>query len=117
MKRYQADIDVGQTYTGQVYEERGRTFLALRGQAAYEPAPGKPGAIGSLGDAAELKNTINNNNWNDLGSMTIRPAAAWMVRSESSSTSRIRDEDRSAEHPNQDLLSTVVRVARLVICF
>ena len=70
MKGYQADIDARQTHTGQVYEERGRTFLALRGQAAYEPASGKPGAIGSLGDATELKNMIKNNNWNHLESMT-----------------------------------------------
>jgi len=58
MKGYQADIDAEQMYTGQVYEERECTFLALRGQAAYEPASGKPGANGTLGDAAELKNTI-----------------------------------------------------------
>ena len=70
MKRCQANIDAEQMYTGQVYEERGRTFLALRGHAADGPALGKPGAIGSLGDATELKNMINNNNWNPLESMT-----------------------------------------------
>ena len=32
MKGYQADIDGKQQYTGQVYEERGRGFVALRGQ-------------------------------------------------------------------------------------
>ena len=35
MQGYQADIDLKQVYTGQVYEERGRQFLALRGQFAY----------------------------------------------------------------------------------
>ena len=30
MKGYQADIDAAQQYTGQIYEERGRGFLALR---------------------------------------------------------------------------------------
>ncbi len=34
MKGYQADIDAEQKYTGQIYEERGRGFLAMRGQAA-----------------------------------------------------------------------------------
>jgi hypothetical protein len=33
MKGYQADIDAAQQYTGQIYEERGRGFLALRGQS------------------------------------------------------------------------------------
>ena len=39
MRGYQADIHGGDTYTGNVYEERGRTFLALRGQkTVLEPA-------------------------------------------------------------------------------
>ena len=32
LKGYQADIDGANTYTGQNYEERGRGFLAMRGQ-------------------------------------------------------------------------------------
>ena len=32
MRGYQADIHGGDSYTGNIYEERGRTFLALRGQ-------------------------------------------------------------------------------------
>src|SRR5690606_13357487 len=32
LKGYQADIDAENRYTGQIYEERGRGFLALRGQ-------------------------------------------------------------------------------------
>ena len=37
LKGYQADIDFENTFTGQVYEERGRGFLAMRGQAVYVP--------------------------------------------------------------------------------
>ena len=37
MKGYQADIDYQNQYTGQIYEERGRGFLAMRGQAVYVP--------------------------------------------------------------------------------
>src|SRR3982750_854166 len=58
LKGYQADIDLKQQYTGQIYEERGRGFLALRGQISYVPDGKKVGSIGSLGDAAELKNLI-----------------------------------------------------------
>src|SRR5260370_40535758 len=32
MQGYQADIDAQQRYTGQIYEERGRGFLALRSE-------------------------------------------------------------------------------------
>ncbi|MCC6363721.1 MAG: DUF1080 domain-containing protein [Bryobacterales bacterium] len=66
MKGYQADMDGEQRYTGQFYEERGRGFLALRGQATYIGAGGKPGLIGSLGDNAELKAFIKGDDWNDL---------------------------------------------------
>ena len=66
MKGYQADMDGKQQYTGQIYEERGRGFLALRGQASYIPEGKKPGAIGSFGTDAELKGLIKQDDWNDL---------------------------------------------------
>jgi hypothetical protein len=66
MKGYQADIDGRQVYTGQVYEERGRGFVALRGQIVYVGDGQKPGSIGSLGNEAELKNMIKTDDWNDL---------------------------------------------------
>jgi len=67
LQGYQADIDAAQQYTGQVYEERGRTFLALRGQISYiGDSNKKPGSIGSLGDAAELKNLIKTDDWNEI---------------------------------------------------
>lgn len=66
MKGYQADIDGHQQYTGQLYEERGRGFVALRGQIVYVPDGKKPGSIGSLGADAELKGLIKNDDWNDL---------------------------------------------------
>lgn len=65
MKGYQADIDAAQQYTGQIYEERGRGFLALRGQAARVEAGSKPIVLGSVGSDAELKGAINAPGWND----------------------------------------------------
>ena len=66
MKGYQADIDGMQQFTGQVYEERGRGFLALRGQIAYVPEGKKTGSVGSTGNDAELKALIKQDDWNDL---------------------------------------------------
>jgi hypothetical protein len=66
MKGYQADMDGAQQYTGQIYEERGRGFLAMRGQFSYIPATGKPGLVGTLGDSNELKSIIKGDDWNDL---------------------------------------------------
>jgi hypothetical protein len=66
MQGYQADIDAQQRYTGQIYEERGRAFLALRGQFAYVGDGKKSGAVSSLGDSDQLKGLIKLNDWNEL---------------------------------------------------
>ena len=66
LKGYQADMDGEQKYTGQIYEERGRGFLALRGQASYIGEGKKPGVFASLGNGEELKSVIKSDGWNDL---------------------------------------------------
>jgi hypothetical protein len=66
MKGYQADIDGEQAYTGQIYEERNRGFLALRGQISYVPDGKAVGSIGSLGTGDQLKAFIKAGDWNDL---------------------------------------------------
>lgn len=66
LQGYQADIDLQQMFTGQIYEERGRGFLARRGMISYVPADGKPGSIGKLGDETELKTLIHDNEWNEI---------------------------------------------------
>ena len=66
LKGYQADIDVRNTYTGQLYEERGREFLALRGQFTRMQEGGKLSLIGSPGDGESLKAVIRNGDWNDF---------------------------------------------------
>ncbi|OLD53846.1 MAG: glycosyl hydrolase [Acidobacteria bacterium 13_1_40CM_2_64_6] len=67
MKGYQADIDFANQYTGQIYEERGRGFLAMRGQAVYVPDSGRPVVIGNLQQSAdELKAIIKVNDWNQV---------------------------------------------------
>jgi len=67
MKGYQADIDFANQFTGQIYEERGRGFLAMRGQAVYVPDGGRPKVIGNLQQTAdELKAIIKTNDWNHV---------------------------------------------------
>jgi Domain of Unknown Function (DUF1080) len=67
MKGYQADIDFANQFTGQIYEERGRGFLAMRGQAVYVPDGGHPKVIGNLQQSAdELKALIKTNDWNQV---------------------------------------------------
>jgi hypothetical protein len=65
MKGYQADIDFQNTYTGQLYEERGRGFLAMRGQVT-RLQPGKKQVIAHLRSGDELKALVKVNDWNQL---------------------------------------------------
>jgi hypothetical protein len=66
LKGYQADIDFQNTYTGQIYEERGRGFLAMRGQVTMIQQGQRPKVIGSLQTADELKSLIKVNDWNQF---------------------------------------------------
>ena len=64
MKGYQADIDGEQRYSGQIYEERARSFLAMRGQFTYISADKKKSLLGSLGD--NLKDFIKGDDFNSM---------------------------------------------------
>lgn len=66
LQGYQADIDLKQMYTGQIYEERGRGFVSLRGQLAYIGNGQKPGMVGSVGDNNQLRSFIKADDWNDV---------------------------------------------------
>jgi 3-keto-disaccharide hydrolase len=67
MKGYQADIDFANQFTGQIYEERGRGFLAMRGQTSYVPDGGRPRVVGNLQQSAdELKAIIKSTDWNQV---------------------------------------------------
>ena len=67
MKGYQADIDYQNQFTGQIYEERGRGFLAMRGQAVYVADGERPRVIGTLErSAGELQSLIRPDDWNQI---------------------------------------------------
>ena len=65
MRGYQADIDGAQKYSGQNYEERGRTFLALRGDVGRVDADGKARIVGTVGDKTALAAFVKNEDWNE----------------------------------------------------
>jgi hypothetical protein len=66
LKGYQADIDGANQYTGQNYEERGRGFLAMRGQKVTLEPNSKPVITDSVGNSDSLKTLIKNNDWNEI---------------------------------------------------
>lgn len=66
LKGYQADIDFTNGYTGQLYEERGRGFLALRGQMATLEEGKKGRVLANLKTSDDLKGAIKINDWNTM---------------------------------------------------
>ncbi|MEI6341529.1 MAG: DUF1080 domain-containing protein [Verrucomicrobiota bacterium] len=65
---YQADIEAGKTYSGILYEERGRGILALRGQrTVINEAAGqtKVNVIGELGKGPDLQAFVRQDDWNE----------------------------------------------------
>ena len=65
MRGYQFDIDGGNRYTGQNYEEKGRLFHALRGQVTHIVGGQKPVLLSSLGDTTALAEFITKD-WNAI---------------------------------------------------
>lgn len=65
MRGYQCDIDAANQYTGNNYEEKGRRFLAVRGQMTRITGTRKPIILSSLGDAAELASSFRAG-WNSV---------------------------------------------------
>lgn len=66
LRGYQSDIDGANKYTGQNYEEKGRTFLALRGDISRVDADGKSRIIGTVGEKDALAAFIKNDDWNEV---------------------------------------------------
>ncbi len=62
---YQADFEAGKTYSGILYEERGRGIIARRGQKVHILPDGKKEVIGSLGRSEEIQAVIKPRQWND----------------------------------------------------
>ena len=125
MKGYQADMDGMQQYTGQIYEERGRGFLAMRGQFSYVGEGKKPAVVGSVGDSEELKKLIKGDDWNDLhiiarGNTIIQllngRITSMVIDDDTVGTQTRRadrhtmppgaaDEDRSAQYPSEEAVA------------
>jgi hypothetical protein len=63
---YQADFDFGNRFTGQLYEEGGRGFLARRGQVVRAAPDRQLKIIGTMGTEEELGEFVDMNGWNEF---------------------------------------------------
>ena len=62
---YQADMEAGPNYTGNLYEEGMRGTLAERGEKVVWDKDGKKQVVGSVGNAAEIEASVKKGDWND----------------------------------------------------
>ena len=62
---YQADMECGKTYSGILYEERGRGILAQRGQKVTIDKEGQIQVTGSVGDSSAIESQIKPGDWNE----------------------------------------------------
>ena len=65
MRGYQCDIDGQNRYTGNNYEEKGRLFLAVRGQLTHVTGVRVPVVLATLGDERDLAGILTNG-WNSF---------------------------------------------------
>jgi hypothetical protein len=65
MKGYQLDIDGKKVYAGNNYEEKGRLFLAVRGQMTRVVGGRPPIVLSTFGDADELGKVVTDD-WNSV---------------------------------------------------
>lgn len=65
MRGYQCDIDGRNRYVGNNYEEKGRLFLAVRGQLTRVVGGRPPVVVSSLGEAQELAAVVTDG-WNSV---------------------------------------------------
>ena len=66
LKGYQADIDGENVYTGQNYEERGRGFLAKRGEVVMLEEGKDPMVTSTIANGDSLKKVIRQEGWNQI---------------------------------------------------
>jgi hypothetical protein len=65
MRGYQCDTDGKNNYTGNNYEEKGRLFLAVRGQVTHLTGTRTPIVLSTLGENNELAKLISSD-WNSV---------------------------------------------------
>ena len=63
LRGYQFDIDGPKRYIGQNYEEKGRLFMAMRGQVTRVVGGRPPVVLAAIGDEAQLA-TLATDDWN-----------------------------------------------------
>jgi hypothetical protein len=86
LKGYQADLDFGEVYVGNVHDERGRAptgqghvVLSRRGQVTRVVDGPAYKVVGTIGDATLLRGVMNVNGWNQYHIIARGPVLMHLV--------------------------------------
>ena len=95
---YQGDFEAGKTYSGILYEERGRGILAQRGQMTSIARIGdkhKVEVLGSLGASEDIQSQIKNEDWNDYKIIAVENRFVHVINGRV--TAIVLDEDKDKQ--------------------
>jgi hypothetical protein len=106
MRGYQCDLDGGKRYPGNNYEEKGRLFLAVRGQMTHVVGGRVPVVLSTIGDPNELAKAITDD-WNAVHLIVRGNMLTHMINGRLMS---IVVDDDAANRPADGLLGMQVHV-------
>ena len=78
LRGYQCDLDGKKRYTGNNYEEKGRRFLAVRGQVSHVTGTRKPVVLSTFGDPDALAEHISDG-WNAVHIIARGPVMTHII--------------------------------------
>ena len=106
MRGYQCDLDGRKRYPGNNYEEKGRLFLALRGQLTHVVGGRPPVLVSTFGDPDELAKLITDD-WNAVHLIARGNVLTHIINNRVMS---IVVDDDSANRPMDGLIGVQVHV-------
>jgi len=106
LRGYQFDIDGGRRYVGNNYEEKGRLFLAVRGQLTRVVGTRPPIVVSTFGDEASL-GALATDDWNTVHISARGNTLVHMLNGRLMSTTI---DDDAASRPADGLLGVQVHV-------
>jgi hypothetical protein len=106
LRGYQFDIDGARRYVGNNYEEKGRLFMAVRGQMTRVTGGRPPVVLGRLGDEAELA-ALATDDWNAVHLIVRGNTLVHMLNG---SVTSITIDDDAPNRPADGLIGVQVHV-------
>jgi hypothetical protein len=106
MRGYQLDIDGKSRYTGNNYEEKGRLFLAVRGQMTRVVGTRPPVILSTFGDSTELAQKVTSD-WNQVHLIVRGNVLMHTVNQQLMS---VTIDDDAANRPDTGLIGVQVHV-------